>query len=196
MLPECDPPSPASWCAYSRDTSASNPDDPGPSADVAAIAQAVARQATLSLELPEPTIKLGPDPSVNKWDMAVVGFPLWVWTEDPDSVSATVTENGITINIQATRDNVTFDFGDGATLTCTTMSPLPSSYEAGDPSPTCGHTYEAPSLPKGDYTITATARWTFAWSALGYSGTLPGEVTATRSVPVGELQAVLIPTND
>ncbi len=48
-------------------------------------------------------------------------------------------------------------------------------------------------VPDGEEaTITATAQWRFEWSALGYSGTLPGEATATRTETVGELQSVII----
>lgn len=72
------------------------------------------------------------------------------------------------------------------------MCALPFSYDPGDESPNCGHVYEVPSLPDGDYTITATAHWNVEWSALGFSGTLTGQSVATRDVPVGELQAVLI----
>lgn len=160
------------------------------------VVESYVRELALGLTLPEPDINVGPDPSVNKWDMAVVGFPLWIWTTEESNISNDLTEGGITIELSATRDSTTFDFGDDTTLTCTKMSPLPRGYDAGDPSPTCGHIYEYPSLPDGNYTITATAHWTFHWSALGYSGTLPGTTTTTRELPVGELQAVLIPTKD
>lgn len=193
-LPECSTSSAPGWCGCGwlttpADSAGGSLVDPG------AAAEAVARQAALSLSLPEPEIRLGPDPGVNKWDMAVVGLPIWVWTDSAGTVSSTVTTNGITIDLRAVRDRVVFDFGDGSTLACTTMSALPSSYRAGDESPTCGHVYESPSLPDGDYTITATAHWTFTWSTLGYTSSLPGQVSATRDVPVGELQAVLIPVD-
>ncbi|MFV0452120.1 MAG: hypothetical protein ACK5LS_07735, partial [Propioniciclava sp.] len=158
-------------------------------------AEAVAREAVLTLAVPDPEIMVGPDPSVNKWNMAVVGFPLWVWTESDDTVSASVTEQGITIELTAVRDKIVFDFGDGTTTTCremTAYSRTRAGYELGDPSPTCGHMYEYPSLPDGDYTVTATASWTVQWSALGFSGTLTGESVATRDIPVGELQAILV----
>lgn len=122
--------------------------------------------------------------------MAVVGYPLWVWAEGGDSVSRSVTEQGISIDITAVRDRVVFDFGDGTSRTCTSMTPLPRAFTPGAPSPDCGHVYTKASLPSGSYRVAATAYWTFRWSALGYSGTLPGRVSASREVPVGELQSL------
>lgn len=174
-----------------------DPASPGPEPAAPVVdrgrVESYVREVVGSIALPEPMIRVGPDPSVNKWDMAVVGFPLWFWTDSEDSVARTVSEYGITIELSARRDRVVFDFGDGTSLTCTAMASLPSNYDAGDPSPNCGHVYEVPSLPKGDYTVMATGYWTFTWSALGFSGTLPGQVSATRELPVGELQAVLVP---
>lgn len=144
-----------------------------------------------SLKVPAPTIQLGPEPSVNEWNMSVVGLPIWLWTDTPRSASSTNSGSGMTININATLDKLSFDMGDGKTVTCNTWTPYTSAH-AGDPSPTCGHTYSRPSLPKGEYTINATATWTAQWSAMGYTGTLPLRSTATRQLPVGELQAVVV----
>lgn len=197
-LGECDGPAPPGWCAYPWPTDPDTTADPTDTStpvtpvDIDALALAIAHQATLTLELPTPTINLGPDPTDNEWNMAVVGYPLWVWTDTPDTITSTVTQSGITINLNATRTNTTYDFGDGTTITCTTTSPLPTTYQPGDPSPTCGHTYQDPEDP---VTITATSTWTFHWNALGRNGTLPGHATNTRTIKVGELQAILIPNN-
>lgn len=37
--------------------------------------------AVARLQLPLNAPKVGPDPKVNKWKMAAVGYPLWVWAE-------------------------------------------------------------------------------------------------------------------
>lgn len=42
-----------------------------------------------SLKVPAPTIQLGPEPSVNEWNMPVVGLPIWLWTDTPRSASST-----------------------------------------------------------------------------------------------------------
>ena len=41
--------------------------------------EGAARQAILRMNLPLPTPHIGPDPTTNEWNMAVVGYPLW-WT--------------------------------------------------------------------------------------------------------------------
>ena len=82
--------------------------------------------------------------------------------------------------------------GDGSIVQCTTMTPYSDSVVAGAPSPTCGYTYEVASLPKGNYAVSATAHWAVDWSALGYSGTIPMDITDTTELPVGELQAVVV----
>ncbi|MDN5571229.1 MAG: hypothetical protein L0G22_08255 [Propionibacteriaceae bacterium] len=163
-----------------------------PVAPPAAVVRSLAREAVLTMELPSPEVRVGPDPSVNEWDMAVVGYPLWLWTETAASVEASTTQYGITIVMSAVRDRVVFDMGDGNTMTCRGMSRLPGGTKAGTPSPDCGYAYSWPSLPEGDYTVTATSQWSVTWSALGYSGTVPVEVSATRELPVGELQAVIV----
>lgn len=149
------------------------------------------RGLAATLEVPEPTIRLGPEPSVNEWDMAVVGLPVWLWTEVPRSVSSTNTGSGMTISLTASLDRLVFDLGDGSQVACGQWTAyVPAN--AGEVSPTCGYVYQKPSPPQADYTLMATAEWTAQWSAMGYSGTLPLRSSATRSVAVGELQAVVV----
>lgn len=155
--------------------------------------EAQMRTLLAHLRAPEPTVHVGPDPSVNEWDMTVVGIPLWLWTDAPRTVSTAASGSGIAISIEATIDSITYDMGDGNQVRCTNWTPRPPVINPVDaPSPNCGHTYSWPSLPRGEYTITATAHWTAQWSALGYSGSVPLASTATRDLPVGELQAVVV----
>ena len=149
------------------------------------------RQLNVSLYLPDPVLKLGPDPAANEWDMAVVGHPLWLTTDSPDTVTASATHDGLTFTFVARRAGTTFAMGDGHTVTCTTMTPYPAGVEPGTPSPTCGYTYQTPSLPRADYTVTVTSHWTVHWSVLNFTGQLPATTQGTATVPVGELQSVL-----
>ncbi len=144
-----------------------------------------------SLKVPTPTVQMGPEPSVNVWNMSVVGLPIWLWTDAPRDATSSNTGGGMRIDITAHLDRLTFDMGDGQQVACTRWTPYTPAH-AGEPSPTCGHVYAKPSSPRGEYTITATASWTAQWSAMGHSGTLPLRSTASRSVPVGELQAVVV----
>ena len=176
LLPEAPPPtSPAS-----PSTSASS----APSIDVAAWAA----YAASTLHLPDGTPVIGPDPHVNEWDMLAVGLPVWFWTEDQPTLDATLTMNGITIHLAASRASTTFDVGDGTTLTCPTPPSRPAGTDPMQPSPTCGHTYQRPDT----YTVEATTWWSVRWSALGQSGRLSIPVTATVPLRVGELQSVIV----
>ncbi|WP_052462551.1 hypothetical protein [Nigerium massiliense] len=149
------------------------------------------QQVDVDLYLPDPEIKVAPDPSVNEWNMAVVGYPLWLWVPTADSVESSATNDGLTFDMTATRKSVTFDMGDGSTVTCEEMTPFDDSVEPGTPSPTCGYVYQKPSLPNENYTVRATTEWTVRWSSMGFSGDLPGTTTSTTTIPVGELQSVL-----
>jgi hypothetical protein len=153
---------------------------------------AMARTLIVRLQLPDPTPQIGPDPSVNEWKMAAVGYPLWLWTNGPRTVTSRVRAYGITFTLRATWVSTTFAMGDGHTVTCTKATRYPSTAKPGAKSPDCGYTYPRSSLPKGNYTVTATTNWRIGWSALGASGSLPGSYSGSRSLPVGELNALVV----
>ena len=153
---------------------------------------ALAREVVLSLQLPDAGPRIGPDPHANEWDAAMVGFPLWLWTDGPRALTTTRDAYGVTFTLEARHVATQFAMGDGHSLTCATTQAYPATTTPGTPSPVCGHVYEVASLPRGTYTVTATTVWDVRWSALGYSGTLPARMTASRDLRVGELQAVVV----
>ena len=148
----------------------------------------LAAQAVARLSVPAPAIMISPHPSDNQWGVSAVGLPLWVWADDPGPLTATVTEQGINIVMQANRGSVQFDWGDATSSVCNQMRPRPANLDPLTPSPDCGHTY----LRRGDYTITATAGWAVTWQALGQSGTLPLSSSATSAIPVREFQSLVV----
>lgn len=151
----------------------------------------VAHRAVLQLEIPAPTTQIGPEPNVNEWKMAVVGYPLWLWTTGPDRIDRTVTEQGITLNLSARRVTTKFDLGDGTVKFCGVTTPYHQGVQPAAESPSCGHRYQKPSLPKGKYAVSASTRWEISWSALGQSGVLPFERQGpVTQLPVGELVSV------
>lgn len=153
----------------------------------------VVRRLVARLDVPDPVPQIGPDPSTNEWNMAIVGLPLWLWTHETSTLHSQVNGNGITITMHAQRTHTTFTMGDNTTVHCTRMTPYPKkTTKPALRSPTCGHTYTWPSLPKGNYRITATSHWTVNWAALGHSGTIPLQTTAQRELPVGELHSLTI----
>ncbi len=153
---------------------------------------AVARDVSVGLQLPSADPMIGPDPSVNEWKMAVVGFPVWVWTNGERDLSASNTAYGLTFTLHARQIDTVFDMGDGHRMVCARTAPYPVAVKPGTPSPVCGYAYQKASLPRGVYTVTATTRWEVDWAAGGYSGTLPVTRTASRQLPVGELQTVVV----
>jgi hypothetical protein len=124
--------------------------------------------------------------------MAAVGYPLWLWTDGPTAVSSRVRAYGVTFTLRADWQSTTFDMGDGHQVTCTRTLVYPSNTKPGRKSPACGYTYLTSSLPKGNYTVTATTNWSISWRALGQSGSVPGSHSGTWSLPVGELNALVV----
>lgn len=157
-----------------------------PSLDVAA----VARSLVVRLQLPSAKPIFGPDPNNNEWKMLAVGFPVWLTTAGPRHRATTASAAGLTFRLSADLVSTRFSMGDGSTLTCSSMTTYSSSVKAGSSSPTCGHTYTTPSLPKGSYTVTATPNWMINWSVDGISGRFPMSYSDSAQLPIGELQAL------
>lgn len=152
---------------------------------------AVAREVVARLHLPDPTPQFGPDPEVNQWHMLAVGYPLWLWTSGPTRLTTTATRYGLSFTLTATWQDTRFEFGDGHSLTCTKTTAYPASTTPGTASPTCGYTYQKAS-PAAGYTVRAHTNWRVDWAASGQSGSLDTTYTGSRTVPVGELNALIV----
>lgn len=150
----------------------------------------LARSVVARLNLPRPTPIFGPDPKKNEWKMLAVGFPIWLTTEGARRKSVSTSADGLDLTLTADLQSTTFAMGDGSQVTCTAMTPFTASSKAGSASPTCGHTYTKPSLPKGSYTVTATANWLINWSVDGFSGSFPMSYSDSAQLAIGELQAL------
>ena len=150
----------------------------------------VVRSLIVRLRLPDANPRFGPNPNNNEWKMLAVGFPVWLWTDGPRHKEATASAYGITFRLVADLASTTFTTGDGGQVTCTSMSTYASTVTPGSPSPTCGHVYTKPSLPKGAYTVTATPQWRIRWSADGFSGTLTTSYSDSSQIRIGELRAL------
>lgn len=155
-------------------------------------AASIARTLVVRLQLPDPTPQFGPDPAANEWDMAAVGYPLWLWTNGPRTVTSTTSASGMTFTLRARYRSTTFTLGDGHSVSCTSTTPYRASTKPGTPSPTCGYRYAKPSGANRSYTVTATTHWTVSWRVAGFSGSLPGTHSASRQLNVGELQAIVV----
>ena len=153
-----------------------------------AAATAVAR-----LRLPAVAPGIGPSPNLNRWKMAAIGYPLWLWADGPTRRGPVAdSAGGVSVSLDARVSSLTFQMGDGTMVSChghgTRWTP---SVTPGTKSPTCGHTYTEPSLPAGPYQVTAVANWAVTWTADGQTGVIEVPAAATRQLPVGELQSVI-----
>lgn len=118
--------------------------------------------------------------------MTVVGMPVWLWVEDPSRTTwgpATISAGGMALTAEVR--SVTWEMGDGTTLTCGKGTEWKRGMGA-EPSPTCGHTYEE----QGRYTIRARSHWVARWSGYGQSGTIPVTLSTSRQLDVGEIQVI------
>ncbi len=152
---------------------------------------AVAREVVARLHLPDPTPQFGPDPEANQWHMLAVGYPLWLWTSGPTRLTTTASRYGLSFTLTATWESTRFEFGDGQSLTCTKTTPYSPTTVPGAPSPTCGYVYQQAS-PASGYTVRAHTNWRVDWAASGQSGTIDTTYSGARTVPVGELNALIV----
>ena len=171
---------------------ADSPGVPCPESAISATVNlpATARSLAVQLRLPDTTPIFSPDPKKNEWGMLAVGFPVWLTTQGPRVKSTSASSQGLTFRLSATWRSTTFSMGDGSSVSCTAMTAYSASVKAGSPSPTCGHAYTKPSLPKGAYTVTATANWVVNWSVDGFSGSFPMSYSDSAQLRIGELQAL------
>jgi len=154
-------------------------------------AEPTALKAVAQLTLPVNAPQIGPKPDQNRWGMIPVGYPVWMWTNGSSKLTRTVTQDGLTVNITATRQQVAFNMGDGVVV-CKTFTVRPA-HLTNDPmqrSPTCGYVYQTP----GKYTVSATTTWLIDWTATGQTGQFTVTDTATSSTPltIGELYSVIV----
>ena len=76
IIPECVV-GPLYTCPTARDIAAVQAASPQPLRPSFSDVSAIARQLVLTMSVDRPVIRVGPDPSANEWNMAVVGHPLW-----------------------------------------------------------------------------------------------------------------------
>jgi hypothetical protein len=181
------PPTPPTAPEFGSDTFSGRGNQPGITAGNAA-AIAVAR-----LQLPTIAPGIGPSPDLNPWNMAAVGYPLWLWADGPSHVGP-ISDSvaGLSVSLEAEVSNLTFRMGDGHTVNCPgTGHPWTTAVEPGRKSPNCGYSYAKPSLPDDTYTVAAIATWAVTWTSNGQSGVINVPAVDTTELPVGELQVLV-----
>lgn len=124
--------------------------------------------------------------------VGLIGLPTWLWTSvdlDADGgihwvpagspATVTIAIPGDSLTLVATFVSISYDMGDGRTVTCDGPGVAYDPTKAGI-RPPCGHVYQRP----GDYTVTGTTTWHVTWSATdGQSGVITPDVQR-QGVPV------------
>jgi hypothetical protein len=149
--------------------------------------------AVARLQLPTIAPGIGPSPDLNPWNMAAVGYPLWLWADGQTHVGP-VSDSvaGLSVSLDAEVSSLTFRMGDGHTVRCPGAGrPWTTAVQPGAKSPTCGYSYTEPSLPKDAYTVAAIANWAVTWTSNGQSGVINVPAVDTVDLPVGELQVLV-----
>jgi len=151
-----------------------------------------AYQAVAKLKFPGTTPRVGPSPDLNRWKMVAVGYPLWLWSDGPTRVgpvAQTVADLSVSLDARVSRTD--FQMGDGESVSCAGAgTEWTSAVQPGEESDSCGYTYTQPSLPTGNYTVTATTYWKVTWTVNNTTGVITVPRTSTTQLPVGELQVL------
>jgi hypothetical protein len=149
--------------------------------------------AVARLQLPTIAPGIGPSPELNRWNMAAVGYPLWLWADGPTHVGPiSDSVGGLSVSLDAKVSRLTFRMGDGHSVTCPGLGQQwTTTVEPGAKSPSCDYSYTKPSLPNGSYTVAAIADWAVTWTSNGQSGVINVPAVDTTELPVGELQVLV-----
>ena len=128
--------------------------------------------AVARLQLPTIAPGIGPSPDLNPWNMAAVGYPLWLWADGPTHVGP-ISDSvaGLSVSLDAEVSSLTFRMGDGHTVTC------PGTGHPGQPPSSL-----APSLPTAATpTPNPHCRTTPTPWLPSPTGLSPGPATASRA---------------
>lgn len=148
----------------------------------------LARRAFNELPLLYPRPRTAPPATAKQ----LVGVRTWLWVDADDwrPMSATASIPGLSATVTAQPSTVTWEMGDGTTVTCNGPG---TPYDPNTPddaqSTDCGHTYQH----DGDRTVLTTIEWTVSWTASnGEGGTLPAVQRSTQfPLTVEQRQAVI-----
>lgn len=152
---------------------------------------ALTADALASTQIANPPIQTSPSADQRLYTQV----PTWLWLDGTwwQGYSATATAGRVTSTVTATPTRADWDPGDGDRLTCAGPG-VPWHEGAPDSATSCKHTYRHSSAGReGDaYTLGVTVEFEITWTSnTGQGGALaPITRTSTRSVQVGEIQAV------
>jgi hypothetical protein len=147
----------------------------------------LARRAQSQLAILYPQPRTSPGIGIDQ----IVGIDTWMWIDagDWEPVTATAGIPGLSVTATATPTQVSWDMGDGTTVTCDGPgTPYDPDLEPSDQSTDCSHVYQQ----RGAHTASATVVWSVAWTASDGSGGVLADASRTTEFPMSvvERQAV------
>lgn len=153
----------------------------------------IARRLLAELNLEAPTIGVHPRGETGT-KSGIVGWKMWLWANNPTNkqlgpITSSDTESGVTVTLTAEVDHLTWNLGNDDTITCPQGTPWTSARTQGGQniaSPDCTYMY----THRDTYDLSATAHWNVQWSGAGQTGTIPLELTRTRTYNVVEVQSI------
>lgn len=129
--------------------------------------------------------KIGSAPCAEAGCMGAVGVPVWLWATDLGDKSMTVTLGPYSVSAKASVPKMSFNLGDGRTISCTGKGTPYDTSKGWAESPDCGTKY----LKKGKRTVTATATWHVTWTGVN-TGDLDIPASSSTTLTIGEYQAL------
>ena len=149
----------------------------------------LAEEAIDSMNLRAVSVGITPPEGADTYTL--LGIPTWMWVEDPTPrtwgpIRRSASAGAVTVSADAQVAKVVWDMGDGTIVSCGRGTAYDPPYDA-EPSPNCGHRYEAP----GKYQVTATSYWEVDWAGAGQSGTITFTLSRDASVWVREAHGLI-----
>ena len=171
--------------------------NPPPGSGAGPTPRDVANLAITQMNLRAIDIGITPEPGANS--VGLVGMPVWLWAANPDGhtvgpMNASATSGGITVTATARLLTVTWDMGDGHTVTCAGAGTPYRASDGQSKSPDCGYVYARSSSyqQNGMYKVTATSDWVITWVGAGQTGTIRlNRLTRSAQIAVGEAQVLV-----
>jgi len=152
----------------------------------------LARQAVAEMNLH--SITVGISLPANGQQTGLVEAPVWMWVNNPTAntfgpITKSVTVGPVTVTATGRVDHITWDMGDGSSVTCTTPGTVYDLSFGIKASPDCGHAYTA---AKDSYAVRATSYWVVTWAGGGQNGTIPIQLVSNPvQARVGEVQVLI-----
>lgn len=151
----------------------------------------VARQARASVAIADPSLSTSPSADRRLY----VRVPTWLWLDPAwwQPYTATADTGGVSATVVATPVRATWTMGDGGAVTCSGPG---VAWRRGlpDEATDCKYRYlhSSAGQPQGRFTMSVSVDFDVSWtSSTGAVGRLATVTrTASRSVDVGEIQAI------